>query len=355
MAKKKNTDTVLSEAIADITAKLPPPNLSMGIDLFDLAVGDKVGAALGPGRYMWLRGASSSGKSFLTLAILAEATRNPAYKDHNLYYVDGELGAAFDLQQFFGSRTAARVERVEDIGSIERFYDRMSANAKKGPFVAVLDSFDSLLPESRLKAIEKAAQQREEGKDVDGSYAMEHAKIHSERLRILVKELGETGSVFLGISQLRDNVNAGLYGPKTISSGGKALKFWASVEVETASSGKITRKVRDVERTVAKVIKVDVDKNRITGKTRSVLVPFIEGYGICNTGASLDWLVAEKYIPKSKDGRISFPGYDATYYREDLIRKIEDDGKEPELRALLEESWSDLEAQMKMPRKSRYE
>ncbi len=353
MAKKKTSLETLEDAVNEPEVSLPPCDLSMGTDLIDLAIGQKIGGAVGKGRYIWLSGASSSGKSFFTLSVLAEAARNPEYADHDLIYIDAELGASFNVEQFFGKRLAARLIRIEDIRSIERFYDFLDRREK--PFVCVLDSFDSLLPESRIKAIAKAAKDREEGKDVDGSYAMEHGKIHSERLRLMVSKLGKTGSLLLAVSQVRDNVGAGLYEKKDKVAGGRALKFWATVAIETAAAGVIKKQINGKDRIIATHVRVKTpEKNRISGKLRDVKVVFIPGYGICNTSSTLEWLVDEKYVP-STSGRIQLPFYEKSYYQEELVQKIEADGKEPELRELLVQSWEDLESKLALPRKSRYD
>lgn len=355
MAKNKaaELDKVLDDAIEGASRFLPKPNLSIGCDLFNLAVGDSVDYAVGPGRYIWFQGASSSGKSFLTLALLAEAARNPYYDKHQLAFFDMELGATFDMQKFFGRRAADRI-RVERCDSQEHFYDRISELQKQGPLVAVLDSWDALSPESRLGKIEEQAKLRAEGKEIKGDYGMDHAKIHSRRLPIMVDELAKSQSIFIGISQQRDNIDAGLYGPKNKVSGGRALRYWASVEIETALAAKIEKEINGKKRTVGSHIRVKIAKNRISGKDRSVELVFIPGYGIDNTGSSIDWLVAEKYLAAT-GGRITSPWYDKSYTREQLIARIEEDGKENELKQFLLESWQDLESKLRVERKPRYE
>jgi RecA/RadA recombinase len=351
MAKKKVED-VLDEAITESReTKLPSPDLSMGYDLYNLAISGNAYQAVGPGRYVWLHGESSSGKSFLTLGTLAEAARNPAYDGYDLIYVDAELGAAFDVPRFFGPKLAARLDRMEDVVSIERFYDRLETRTK--PFIAVLDSFDALLPEERIKEMAAEMKQRAENKDVSGSYKMQGPKLHSERLRTLVAHLGKTGSIFIGISQVRDNVGGGLYEAKEKVSGGRSLKFWASVEIATKCSGKMKKKIDGTDREVGSYVTVGVKKNRISGKDRTVKLVFVPGYGIDNTGSSIDWLLDEGYIPQA-GGRITFPGYEKSYYREELIQKIEADDREPDLRKLLQESWNDLEDKLRLERKARW-
>jgi RecA/RadA recombinase len=357
MAKKKpqleDLEQAVDEAAEQMNKRLPPVNLSLGCSLFNLAISGNVDAAAGPGRFIWFHGNSSSGKSFLTLAMLAEAANNPAYDNHKLVYVDAELGAAFDLARFFGKKTAARVSRVS-YPSLEAFYDGMDKMMGQGPVIVVLDSFDALLPEAVLEKIGKDAELREANKEIGGDYGMAHGKVHSLRLRTLVNKLGDTGSCLLGISQHRDNIDkANKYSPKDKVGGGRALRFWCSVEVETSLGEKIKKTVRDKERVIGHHIKVRCHKNRISGLNREVELVFLPNYGICDISTNVDWLLSEKYL-EMKGGRVVSPWYDAAYYRDNLITKIEEDEKEADLKALLQESWSDLESQLASTRKPRY-
>ena len=353
MAKKKPQLEDLEAAIDAAAAKqLPPANLSLGNTMFNLAVSGNIDVGVGPGRYAWFSGSSSSGKSWLTLAVLAEAARNPAYDKHKLVFFDQERGATFSLAQFFGKRAASRIE-IMNVGSLEALYDKLTALMKEGPIVAVLDSFDALTDEAALDKIDEDAKAREANKETAGSYQMAHARIHSSRLRVLVNELAETGSVFLGISQERDAVNAGLYEPKTKVSGGRALKYWSSVQVVTSVAGKVEKDIKGKKRLLGRKVRLKVEKNRISGKERDVVLSFIPGFGIDEIGSMVDWLTEEKYLEVS-GGRIKTPWYDAAYYREDLIKHIEDDDREQELKDFTQVSWDDLEGMLTITRKPRY-
>lgn len=354
MAKKKTALETLEEAVEDaVNAKLPEPNLSMGNALFNLALSDNVSVGAGPGRYIHFAGSSSSGKSWLTIAMLAEAARNPAYDNHKLVFIDNELGVGFSVEQYFGKKAASRIESIR-VTSLERFYDRMTALMKDGPIVAVLDSFDALTDEAALKKIEDDTKARDADKDPAGSYAMSHARVHSARLREMVRELGMSGSIFTGISQERSNVNGGMFEPKSIISGGRALKYWASIQVVTSLAGKIEKEIKGKKRIVGHKVRLRIEKNRISGKTRDVLLTFIPGFGFDEIGSNVDWLVEEKFLPSSS-GRITCPWYEKAYYREELVKRIEDDNRESDLLDLLQNSWTEIESLTTIERKPRYE
>lgn len=356
MAKKKPTLEILEAAVEEAAEKmqqLPPANLSLGNTMFNLAVSGKVDVGTGPGRYIWFSGSSSSGKSWLTLAVLAEAARNSAYDNHQLVFFDQERGATFDLAKFFGKKAASRIQML-NVGSLEALYDKLTALMKEGPLVAVLDSFDALTDEAALDKIEEDAKAREANKETAGSYQMAHARIHSSRLRVLVNELADTGSSFIAISQERDAVGATMYEPKTKVSGGRALKYWSSIQVVTSLAGKIEKEIQGKKRLLGHKVRIKVEKNRINGKARDVVLSFVPGFGIDEIGSMLDWLTEEKYLVVS-GGRIKSPWYEAAYYREELIKRIEDDNREGELRQFLQESWDDLESKLTITRKARYE
>lgn len=356
MANKKANDTLteLQEAAeaAKQEAMLPSPNLSMGCDLLNLAISDDVCKALGYGRYVWYEGGSSSGKSYLTLSAVAEAARNPEYNEHRLIFFDGERGAGFDLADYFGDQVAERLE-VMYPENLERFYDICDDTLDKGKAVMVLDSFDALLPASVEEKIEEDAEKRAKAENTGGSYAMEHGKIHSQRLRRLIKKLHASNSLFIGISQQRDNISTNPYAPKNRTSGGRSLRYWASVQIETQLASPIKKKVDGKDHVIGNNVTINTKKNRISGKSKSVSVRFIHGFGIDNTGSSLEWLADNKYISQS-GGRYSSPFYEKAYYFEELAQKIENDNYEYQLAELLQKSWSDLESKLQIARKPRY-
>ena len=355
MAKKKPTLEDLEQAAdaAEQTNMMPPADLSMGNALFNLALSGDVKVGAGPGRYIHFAGSSSSGKSWLTIAMLAEAARNPAYDNHKLLFIDNELGVGFSIEKYFGKRAASRIESIR-VSSLERFYDKMSALMKEGPLVAVLDSFDALTDEAALKKIVEDTKARDADKDPAGSYSMAHARVNSARLRETVRELGATGSIFTGISQERANVNGGMFEPKSIISGGRALKYWASIQVVTSLAGRIEKDIKGKKRLIGHKVRLKVEKNRISGKSRDVVLSFIPGFGFDEIGSIVDWLTEEKYLP-AVNGRISTPWYEKAYYREELVKKIEDEDRESDLLELLQTSWTDLESLVTVERKPRYD
>ena len=340
------------EAMADTT--LPDPDLSLGCDLFDLMVSGVPGKAVGPGRYCWFHGPSGSGKSYYTKVLLAEAANNPAYDDHRLVIFDGENGSNFDTASFFGSKLASRLEPMK-AESLDHLYDALDILYKE-PAIVLVDSWDSWLPAVAIKHIEDSAKARAEDKDPDGSYGMAHGRIHSDRLRLLVPKLKSTSSILLGVSQHRDNVNkANKYSPSDVVPGGRALKFWCHIEIETKLAGKIEKEVNKTKTQIGDLVTVKVVKNRMNGAKVPFDLEFYPTFGVDGTGSTVNWLQENKYIT-CPGGRYKLPFLgDKSYFREDLIAHIEQSNLESELCQFLVECYTDWREQMTVQRKSRYE
>lgn len=357
MPKKASKAMEILKAGATASQR-PDQYLSLGCPLLNLAVSGDWRKGLLKGTYMFYAGDSSSGKTLATLTQLAEAANDPNFDDYELWHIDVEVGNFFDFELFFGKKAASRIQVLRpEPGKpmlLEFVYDWIEAKINKGTkIVAIIDSFDSLSSEAKEKKIAEDAKARAEGKEIKGSYGDGKAKINSERLSRIIAMIHDSGSIVTGISQLRDNLDAGLYGPAKTRSGGHAIKFNASVEIWTAPGEKIKRKIKDKERIIGYRTRFNIKKNRVNGRERMVSIPIMPDVGMDATGAAVDFLVEEKYW--DMDGsRIQSPMYEATYYREELIRKIEDDNREDELYGYMQAAWDDIESKLKVERKPRY-
>lgn len=346
----------MTEAVATMpkTTSLASPDLSLGSDLMDLYISGQIGKAVSPGMYVWFHGPSGSGKSFHAKVMMAEAANSPIYENHRFVIFDGENGSNFDCEKFFGRRLADRLEPLE-VESLDHLYDAMDEIVKE-PSIIIVDSWDSWLPHDAVKKLDKDRKKRAEGKDIDGDYGMVHGKIHSNRLRLLVPKLVKSNSILVGISQHRDNINrANAYAPKDVVPGGRALKFWAHIEIETQIGSKIKKEVNKIEVPIGDEIHVKVIKNRVNGLRLTFKEEFYPTLGIDNIGTTLAWLEANKYITQASGRyRLDFLG-DKSYFREQVIQKIEKENLENNLRNLLETSYIDYMSQIAVDRKSKYE
>lgn len=341
--------------------------LSTGSTLLNLACTDHPRAGYLPGGYYFLVGDSTSGKTWLAMSALAEAAANPKFDKYRLIYDDVEGGALMDLEKYFGQKLVKRLEppkvsakgRAVHSTTVESFYYHVqdAIDARK-PFVYVLDSQDaleSLASQDKFKEQKKAY---EEGKEAAGSYGDGKAKKHSEQLRHVVSGLRRSGSILLIIGQTRDNLGMGF--EKKTRSGGKALKFYANLEIWTsfpALDAKIKKRINGKERTIGVNCFMEVRKNRVTGKTgkdRAVTIPIYHGLGIDEVGSCVDYLIDEGHWEKISKTEFDAKEVMCKGTREKIIKSIEEDDLESKVAETVAKVWAEVEAQCVPQRKARY-
>lgn len=326
--------------------------LSTGSTLVNLAMSGHASWGIAAGTYTLLVGDSASGKTFLALTTLAEASINPAFKDHRLVCFAPERGARMNVARYFGKRLAERIEwRYPE--TVERFYFDVDTILKEGPAVVVLDSMDALTSEDELDKFAERKKAADKGKDVNGSYGTSKAKQNSADLRVTVNRLEESGSILVIISQTRDNIGFGAqFNPKT-RSGGKALSFYATSEAWFSVGGQLKRTVKGKPRNIGSELIVKIRKNRETGAKRDVTLHHYPSYGFDDVGSMVAYLIDEGHWTETK-GRVSAPEFKAEGFREAVIAAIEKQNGERTLRTLVAECWRDIENACAVQRKPRY-
>jgi hypothetical protein len=348
--------------------------------MLNLACTDRPDVAFLPGGYYYLVGDSASGKTWLTLGCLAEASINPNFDKYRLIYDDVEDGALMDVEKYFGKELARRLEppRVSKKGrpiysdEVEDFYYHIDDALEVGkPFIYILDSQDGLNSNAQRRKFEEQKAAARKGKEAAGSYGDGKAKYHSEHLRQVVGELRHTGSILIITGQTRDNVSRIGFDKKT-RSGGKSLRFYAHLEIWTSVHHKIKQRILGKERTVGNECLAEVRKNRVTGKIgkdRAVTLPIYPGLGIDDIGSCVGFLIDEGHWSKVKQPKQSGdedrqdrakPIYEAKEVLlkgtlEQIIAAIEEDGLEDKVRETAGKVWAEIEAQCVPQRKKRYE
>jgi recombination protein RecA len=166
------------------------------------------------GRIIELIGAESSGKSSMALYLAAQVQKSKG----KVVWVDAEYSYSSEYATKLGVDVNSLV--VVQPTSGEEAFDVINSLVKTGEVdLVVVDSVAALLPQSEL-----------EGEfDKEGMAAQ--ARLMGKGLRILAGTLSRANTTILFINQLREKVGV-YYGPKTVSPGGKALKFFASVRLE---------------------------------------------------------------------------------------------------------------------------
>lgn len=351
LKKKKTTHAIPSKDL-----------LSSGSTLLNLACSGRTVGAFAKGHYYWLVGDSSSGKSFLALTCMAEALKNESFDEYRVIYDNSENGALMNIEKFFGAKVAKRLEpprgtKEEPIYSetVDDMYFNISDAIEDGrPFIYVEDSMDVLESAEDEKKFKKIKSASRRNKEVSGDFGMAKAKTNSKYLRKVVSGLRKSRSILIIISQTRDNVGWGAQFDPKRSSGGRSLKFYATLEIWSSVKELLKKVVNGKKRQIGIISKVRIKKNRIVGRDRTVEIPILHSFGIDEIGSLVDYLIDEGHW-KGTENKLSAPEFDFKGSKEELIQKIEENDLEQEIKAVVNSVWTDIERRCSIKRKSRYE
>jgi len=315
------------------------------------------------GGYHLFVGDSDSGKSWFMHTALAEASINSKFNEYRLIYDNTEAKSLMDIARYFGDRLAARIEAprtkngepVYSETTEDFYYNVDDALGLDRPFIYILDSQDSLTSNREAKKFDQL-KAKARGKKVevsDGDYSDGKAKVHSSHMRKLIAPLAKTGSILIVVNQSRDSFSMF---DRDSYSGGRALKFYAVCQLWSYHAGKIQREYHGKKRQLGIRSLVKIKKNHITGKMGEVEVPIYHSHGFDDVGSCVDYLLGEKVWTKNKAGTIQATGIGPTIEanREKLIRRIEGQNMEDDLRDLVGETWKEIEAATAVERKDRY-
>ncbi len=336
--------------------------LSTGSTTLNLACSGRTCGGFPMGSYIFFVGDSVSGKTFVALTCLAEASIDKRFDSYRFIYDATEHGALMDFCKFFGQAVAERVEPPGWDGEggpiysamVEDFYFHLDDAFKEGkPFIYVLDSQDALSSEAEGDKFSERKKARYKGKETTGTYGDNKAKVHSANIRRAIGELARTGSILIVINQTRDSF--GLFEKKTYS-GGHALKFYATLQLWASVRKKLYRTYRGKKRELGILSKVQVKKNRITGRDRSVTIPIYHSAGLDDVGSMVEYLVEEGIWKRSGNViTVTGLGPSVKLRQEALIQKIEEDDMVDDLCDLVGKVWMDIERACEVKRRRKYE
>lgn len=334
--------------------------VSTGSTILNIACSGNPDNGFMKGHYYFIVGDSASGKTFLSLTCLAEASINEKFNDYRFIYDNSEDGALMDLSKFFGKKVAERIEppSMDDglpvfSSTIEDFYFHLDDAVKTGkPFIYVLDSMDSLSSIDEIEKFDETKETVRKGRQATGSYGDGKAKKNSANLRRILAPLKKTGSILIIINQTRDNLGFGF--EKKTRSGGHALRFYACIEMWSSIKSKIKKTVEGKPRTIGIECQIQIKKNRLIGKESTITVPIYYSHGIDDVGSCINYLLEENHW-KLKANSIVADEFNFKGTFEKLVKFIEKEGKESELRQIVKSVWSNIEESCAIKRKFRYE
>jgi recombination protein RecA len=253
---------------------LPVTVISTGSISIDAALG--VGG-FPRGRVVEIFGPESSGKTTLALQVIAEAQKAGG----TAAFVDAEHALDAAYARNLGVDVDNLVVSQPDCG--EQALEIAGALISSAAFdVLVVDSVAALVPKAELEG------------EMGDSHMGLHARLMSQALRKLNGGVARTNSLLIFINQIREKIGVMFGNPET-TTGGRALKFYASVRADVRRGAAI----KDGETVIGNRTKVKIVKNKVASPFREAEVDMLFGHGFSRESDLLDCGVAEGVVEKS--------------------------------------------------------
>ena len=229
------------------------------------------------GRIVEIYGPESSGKTTLALHVVAEAQK----RGGEVAFVDAEHALDPTYARALGVKVEDMLISQPDTG--EQALEITEALVRSGAIdVIVVDSVAALVPRAEIEG------------EMGDSYVGLQARLMSQALRKLTGAIGKTNTIVIFINQLREKVGV-MYGNPEVTTGGRALKFYASVRIDVRRIEALKNGSEIIgNRTRAKVV-----KNKVAPPFREAEFDIMYGEGIARLGELIDLGVKLDLVQKS--------------------------------------------------------
>ncbi|CAD5182594.1 unnamed protein product [Musa acuminata subsp. malaccensis] len=253
------------------------PVVSTGSFALDIALG--IGG-LPKGRVVEIYGSEASGKTTLALHVIAESQKNGGY----CAFVDAEHALDPSLAESIGVKTENLLLSQPDCG--EQALNLVDTLIRSGAVdVVVVDSVAALVPKSELDG------------DMGDVHMALQARLMSQALRKLSHSLSLSQTILLFVNQVRSKLSTfgGFKGPTEVTCGGNALKFYASVRLNT----KIAGLIKKGEEVLGTQIMVKIVKNKHAPPFKEVQLELEFGKGISRDSEVIELGCKHQFITKT--------------------------------------------------------
>ncbi len=288
--------------------KVRVESISTGAINLDAAIG--VGG-IPRGRVTEIYGPESSGKTTLCLHVVANAQRNGGVAA----YIDAEHALDTEYARKLGVDIEAMLISQPDTG--EQALEICEILVRSGAVdVVVIDSVAALVPKAEIEG------------DMGDSHVGLQARLMSQALRKLTGSIARSKTAVVFINQLREKIGVMFGNPET-TTGGKALKFYASLRLDIRRIGP----VKDKEDVVGSHVRVKVVKNKVAAPFKQAEFDIMYAEGISHASLVLD-IAAESGIIDKSGAWYSYNGQKIGQGRENAKLYLKDS---PTLMAEVEE------------------
>ena len=278
--------------------------VSSGPLTLDLALG----GGLPRGRVVEIYGPESSGKTTIALHAVAEVQKAGGIAA----FVDAEHALDPTYAAVLGVDVENLLVAQPDTGEVGlEIVDQLVRSAAVD--VVVVDSVAALVPRAEI-----------EGEMGDAHVGLQ-ARLMSQALRKITGNIGKTGCIVIFLNQLRSKIGGMGYGPQETTTGGNALKFYASVRLDI-------RRIQTLKKGTEEYgirARVKVAKNKVAPPFRRAEFDIIFGRGVSNTGCILD-LAEETGLVQRKGSWYSYDGDNVAQGRDNTILYLD---QNPQIRA----------------------
>ena len=229
------------------------------------------------GRIIEIYGPESSGKTTIALHAIAEAQKAGG----TAAFIDAEHA----LDPIYAKKLGVDIDElyVSQPDNGEQALDITEELVRSGAIdIVVVDSVAALVPKAEIEG------------DMGDNHVGLHARLMSQALRKLAGVIAKTNAIVIFINQLREKVGV-MYGNPETTTGGKALKFYASIRLDIRKG----EAIKEGSNIIGYRTKIKVVKNKVAPPFRTCVVDMMFGEGVSRSGSLLDIAIEHDLIKKS--------------------------------------------------------